>query len=129
MNIEQVLTHYIETALWSTNDESDESGGQPLNANYDRRDIHPDTIAKMRADVERFVTENTADLLRWDGPTTAAEQAGYDFWLTRNGYGCGFWECEWTDLPTNPGDRLDKACEAFGETDLYVGDDGMLHAG
>ena len=127
IDIDEVLANYIEAALWSTNDESDESGGEPMDANYSRDDIHPDTIAKMRADVEKFVNENHVDLRLWDGNTTVEQQAGHDFWLNRCGHGCGFWESEWTDLPTNPGERLDKAAQAFGEFNLYVGDDGMIH--
>ena len=30
---------YIETMLWSTNDESDEKGGEPLDTNYGPTDI------------------------------------------------------------------------------------------
>ena len=129
IDIDEVLANYIEAALWSTNDESDESGGDPLDDNYGRDDIHPDTIAKMRADCEKFVNDNHVDLRLWAGNTTVEQQAGHDFWLNRNGHGCGFWESEWTDLPTNPGDRLDKAARDFGETYLYVGDDGMIHEG
>ncbi len=135
IDIDEVLEHYIVAALWSTHnnradeeaEEYDEDASENLDGDYDRSDIHPDTIAKMREDVEKFVNENHVDLRLWDGNTTVEQQAGHDFWLNRNGHGCGFWESEWTDLPTNPGDRLDKACKAFGEVYLYVGDDGVIY--
>lgn len=51
------------------------------------------------------------------------EQAGRDFWYTRNGYGVGFW-----DRGLGPvGDRLTERADAFGSIDLYRGDDGCLH--
>lgn len=46
-----------------------------------------------------------------------------DFWLTRNGHGVGFWDRDVGAV----GDRLTKACKKFGETYLYVGDDGKIH--
>jgi len=123
IDIDEVLDHYIEAALWSSMDDNEE----PLEKHYCRNEIHPDTAAKMREDVEKFVNENHADLQLWKGVTTVEQQAGHDFWLTRNEHGCGFWEPEWTDLPTNPGDRLDEAAKEFGCFELYVGDDGLIY--
>jgi len=122
-----MLEHYIAAALWSTNDESTPAGGEPLDCNYGPEDIHPDTLAKMRDDVERFLIDHRDDIYMWEGDTSPLEQAGHDFWLTRNGHGVGFWESEWTDIATDPGSRLDKTAKKFGEFDLYVGDDGMIH--
>ncbi len=118
---------YIEAALWSSNDESDESGREPLDSNYSIDDLDPDTLAKMAEDCRRFQEENAADLARYDHPEwTAAELGGHDFWLTRNGHGCGFWdrtEC----LPADAGERLTAASEKCGEYSLYVGDDGTIY--
>lgn len=125
--IETMLRAYIDCALRSTNDESDESGGVPMDTNYSADDITPDCLAKMRADVEKFAKENARDIGRWDGIASPETQAGHDFWLTRNGHGAGFWESEWTDLPTNPGARLDAAAKRLGEVSLYVGDDGLIY--
>lgn len=122
-----MLRAYIECALWSTNDESDESGGEPLEVNYNRDDIDPETLAKMRADVESFYAANARHIAKWSGSTSPEVQAGHDLWLTRNGHGCGFWESEWVDIPGNPGKRLDAAANAMGEVWLYVGDDGRIH--
>lgn len=109
---------YIECALWSTNDESDPSGGEPLDSNYSVDDIDPDTLAKMVADCERFQAENAEDIATYpEGRWTPEEMAGCDFWLTRNGHGAGFWDGDW---PEESGNRLDKSCDAYGECDLYV---------
>lgn len=120
MDIENVLCHYIAAALWSTDDDNDVQ----LETNFDYLDVDAESLQKMREDVTKFVEANEDDLFTWEGETTTAEeQAGHDFWLNRNGHGCGFWEPEWGD----PGKRLDEACKAFGECWLYVGDDGKIH--
>lgn len=126
--IETMLRAYIECALWSTNDESDESGGIPLDATYTADDIAPGTLERMRKDVELFYREHSKQIEKWPGGEyEQLGQAGHDFWLTRNGHGVGFWESEWTDLPGNPGAILDKAAKSFGSADLYVGDDGLVY--
>lgn len=126
--IDEALAHYVEAALFSANDESDERGGVPLDSNYTADDIDPDTLAAMRDDVAQFLRENWDDIQTWpgNGPegTTATQQAGHDLWFTRNGHGVGFWEPEW---PKPAGDRLDAAAKQLGECWLYVGDDGRIH--
>ena len=125
LNLDKFLTAYIEAALFSTNDESTPSGGVPLDQNYDADDIVPDTLAVMRADCEKFIAENTADLETWNGPKTADEQGGYDFWMTRNGHGVGFWESEWEN-GDGAGKRLDAAAKKFGEFNLWAGENGKI---
>jgi hypothetical protein len=127
--LEQFTTAYVEAALWSSNDESDESGGEPMDANYTADNIHPVSAARMERDCIRFVRDNAADLeefyeLVGDGDEcTAEERAGHDFWLTRNGHGAGFWARDAGDV----GERLTQACKECGEYHLYVGDDGYIH--
>ena len=116
--IDQMLASYVEAALWSSHDESDESGGNPLDQNYSVDDISDEALASMRKDVAAFATEHANDI---DGEW---EQAGHDFWLTRNGHGAGFWDGDW---PEEAAERLTEASEAYGESDLYVGDDGKLY--
>ena len=48
------------------------------------------------------------------------EYAGHDFWLTRNGHGCGFWDGDWTEPAA---EILTKAAE-HSEQWTYLGDDG-----
>lgn len=57
-------------------------------------------------------------------PEKRMEEAGRDFWYTRNGHGCGFWESEWD---SDHGNELNDLSEEFGQTDMYVGDDGLLY--
>lgn len=124
---------YLTAALWSSTDQSDESGGLPLDQNYTTVDIAPETRAEMLADCAKFQADNAADLdalenddrvrLSSDG-TGLRSHAGHDFWLTRNGHGAGFWD---GDYPEPYATRLDDAANAFGEYDLYIGDDSRVH--
>lgn len=118
---------YFETALWSSTDESDESGGEPLDANYDIEDFAPETSEKMIADCADF-QERFGPLIEDDESPEIEkhgrwELAGHDFWLTRGGHGAGFWDGGWP----KHGDELTKATEEYGEFNLYVGDDGLIH--
>jgi hypothetical protein len=59
------------------------------------------------------------------------EQAGRDFWLTRNGHGVGFWDRDLNGrLPWrsrgNYGDLLTKLAESYGGIDTYQNDDGEI---
>lgn len=118
--MDRFTRQYLTTALWCTNDDSDESGGEPLERNYTVEDCSPDLIAWAQKDCDRFRELAGARLDEHDDETDAA----HDFWLTRNGHGAGFWDGDW---PTH-GDALDTLCKTFGECEIYVGDDGILYA-
>lgn len=127
MKLDKFTTAYIEAALWSSNDESDERGGEPLDKNYDASDLAPETLEKIKADCAKFQADN-AELLTDDNCLTrlgADVQGGHDFWLTRNGHGAGFWET--SDWEVKAGKALTDACRKFGECHLYVGDDGQIY--
>ena len=125
MRKDEFTAAYVECALWASRDET----GEPLDADYSPDDVAPDAMEKMICDCWKFQIDNAADLkvayARYErrNGTTPAENAGYDFWLTRNGHGTGFWDRGLGDV----GDRLTRASHAFGESDLYVGDDGRLY--
>lgn len=130
MDVQEFTRAYMVCALWSSNDANDETGGNPLDDNYTPDDIAPETAETMREDCARFIRENAADLaayaeeragLEW----SAATLAGHDFWLTRNRHGTGFWD---RGLSEELGERLTAAAHAFGETWLYVGDDGKIYS-
>lgn len=110
--------HYLAAALWSSTDESDESGGDPMDQNYTLDDLSSETLEWAKRDCDRF-REKAGNRVEERGE----EQAAHDFWLTRNGHGAGFWDGDW---PEN-GDALTKLSEGFGECLLYVGDDGRLY--
>ena len=121
---ESFFDAYVTAALWSSNDESDESGGVPLDDNYGPSDIVADTRAEMRSDCARFQKANKTLLREAYARGYSKAQAGHDFWLTRNGHGAGFWDRELGEV----GERLTDAAHAMGACEIYFGDDGKIYA-
>lgn len=120
-----IARHYLICALWSSTDNSDESGGSPLDENYSLSDIAPETLKQAQDDCNAFVDEIVpileahGDSVAWD-----SEQFGHDFWLSRNGHGAGFF-----DRGNEPvWQELQRAAKAWGTVDLYVGDAGQIHS-
>ncbi len=109
---------YIACALWSSTDNADESGGEPMDKNYSEKDIASETLAKMKEDCAQFQLENETRLENMD-----SRAAGTDFWLTRNRHGVGFWDRGLGAL----GQILTKKAHDFGSFDLYIGDDGKIY--
>lgn len=139
--IDTFTAAYIEAALWSSTDngyrgeghpdnrEDPSDGGEPLDANYTGDDLAPETLVTMIADCARFQEENAADIgaedaCKFASDYTPSERAGHDFWLNRNGHGCGFWDGDWKEPHAS---RLDAASKAFGTYELYAGDDGLIY--
>jgi len=114
VSFDKFFAGYVDAALWSSFDDQ----GNPLDENFGQRDISSETLRKMGEDVWKFWIDND-ELISSD-----PEQAGQDFWLTRNGHGAGFWDGGW---PGDVGKRLTDAAHAYGEFGLYVGDDGKIH--
>jgi hypothetical protein len=131
--LEAFTRAYIATALWSTHDESDESGGEPFDSNYDASDLAPETLASIERDCLAFFV--ACDQIMTDAIETgrvkfgpdfdAWGRAGHDFWLTRNGHGAGFWDGDW---PEPFATQLTDASKNFGEIDLYLDDSGAIRA-
>lgn len=130
-SLEAFTEHYITTALWSS-----VGGGEPgeLTDEHSYADLSAELLERMRADCEAFYAANSA-AIHCDGAPLAndfegsiaereAAMAGHDFWLTRCGHGAGFWDGDW---PEPHATILDNAAKAFGNVDLYVGDDGQIY--
>lgn len=126
-SIDDFTRAYIEAALWSSTDNSREDGGDPLDKNYGPEDLSDEALARIVCDCSEFQIRHEELLARAeynDSEWSDDELAGHDFWLTRNGHGCGFWDRGLGDV----GDKLTKAAKAAGECNLIVGDDGKVHA-
>lgn len=113
---------YVTAALWSSTDDDD----SPMDDNYSKDSIAPESLYQMIADCAHF-QKLYGDLIVEENYVGRSESgvdamAGHDFWLTRCGHGAGFWDGDWTC-----GDVLTKAAKSFGETSLYVGDDGRVY--
>lgn len=117
--LDAFFRQYLETALWSSTDESTESGGEPMDQNYSVDDIPEDVQERLREECRHFITDNEADLADID-----PGQAGHDFWLTRNRHGAGFWDRGLGEI----GRRLTDAAHAWGSVEPYVSDDGKVYA-
>lgn len=118
--LNEFVTGYIECALWSSMDESDERGGDPLDRNYTADDLTVQARAQMEKDCRDFIDMVRATL---EESKLSASQAGHNFWLTRNRHGTGFWDRGLGVVGT----KLTELAHSFGEVDLYVGDDGRIY--
>ncbi len=122
--LDTFTTAYIEAALWSSTDQSDDQGGRPLDDTYGIEDLSEEAIKGMASDcaafqeANRYLMDEAEEQHGMDD-----EQAGHDFWLTRNGHGAGFWDRGMEEI----GDVLSDAAKSYGSCDLYVGDDGQLY--
>lgn len=125
-NLDWFTRAYIACALWSSNDNSTEQGGEPFDANYSPDDIAPETLARIAEDCAAFQADNESDLSL---SGLASERAGHNFWLNRNGHGSGFWdEYNGKDAALRACFvRLSDASKAWGSFDLYLGDDGKIY--
>ena len=87
-------------------------------------DLDPDALAKILADCAKF-QDSRAWVDTLEGHQGADEEhAGRDFWYTRNGHGCGFWDGDW---PEPYATQLTDVAKAFGEVSVYLGDDGKVY--
>lgn len=105
---------YIACALWSSLDDA----GAPLDSGA--HNLADSAREAMTRDAAEF-WERIRSFEFPDGYT--AEQAGHDYWLTRNGHGAGFWDRGLGEL----GERLSALARAAGSVDLYTGDDGLIY--
>jgi len=104
---------YIQAALWSSMDDD----GTPMD--QIEAELSDETRREMEADCLDFFNAHYDDI------SSDLSQAGHDFWLTRNHHGAGFWDGDWGD---ELGKKLTDASHAYGEVNLYVGDDGEIHS-
>lgn len=128
-NESEFIRAYITTALWASTDDN----GIPLDYEYDENDIHPDSLKRMMEDCLEFLANNGSIIeaaIESNGVKFGPDfgpygRAGHDFWLTRVGAGCGFWDGDW-DEPY--GEQLANAAKKmFKAVYLYVSDNGRIH--
>lgn len=120
-SLDEFTLAYIDAAFGATNVVDDKHGEISLDEVYGVGDIDSNTLEEMVADCKRFQEENQEVLDEAEvSGRYVDEMAGYDFWMTRNGHGDGFWDGDWSEPH---GDLLDKAAQAFGPYYIYVDDD------
>jgi hypothetical protein len=104
--VTDVLRQYTKTAKWSEELEGKRFSQQALDS--------------MQKDCSEFCEAVKSQLPYLDADPI---DLGHDFWLTRNHHGAGFWDGDWSD----GSDVLTEIAEAFGESDMYLGDDGLIY--
>jgi len=119
MSKDSFFRAYVECALWSSTDPDDND--RPLDDKFTEKDIDPESLAKMRADCDRFFDENQ-ELLQH---AVSDDHAGHDLWLSRNGHGAGYFDGEAHEY----GEEYERVCaalqaaaERLGTCDIYPGD-------
>jgi hypothetical protein len=115
--LEEFFKAYVVCALRSSTDEE----GTPLDEDYSQADIDAGTLKEMKLDCDDFIMLAKDPLSRADLP---ASTAGYNFWLTRNRHGAGFWDLGLGKV----GEELTTLAHTYGSVDLYVGDDDKLYS-
>lgn len=113
-NFEKFYTATVEALYFTDTGEDDQP---PKDA-----ELADETEECLRADCAKF----------WDFARTSIEasglspeQAGHDFWLTRNHHGAGFWDGDW---PEPQATILSNRAYQFGDFDTYLGDDGLIYS-
>lgn len=115
---------YLECALWSSTGD----GGGPLDDFYGIEDFSAEAIDQAVTDCTDFQEANADTLseaysLYSISGHTPEEQAGHDFWLTRNRHGAGFWDRGIGEAGT----KLTNVAHAYGSCDVYVSIYGSLY--
>lgn len=112
--LQEFIDAYIKCALWTEEEQlaADGVAVDPAGlTSYSMMKIERDCMIFWAAGKERIGDH--------------IEQAGHDFWLSRNGHGVGFW-----DRPEVYGAEnaawLHELAETFGEVNLLAGN-GRIH--
>lgn len=111
---------YVAAALWVGIIDAND-----LPYNPELEHLDESAVQQLKRDAAEF-EEDHAGLLETAyqiQPKYTPEQAGHDFWLTRNGHGAGFWDQGLGRI----GDALSKFARIYGEAHLYLGDDGKIY--
>jgi hypothetical protein len=120
MSLKTFTEAYID-ALHFTERPEDE----PERSRWDAAEFAPAALEGIKSACEAFYPFILLQISVLQGsPSMWDEQAGHDFWLTRNGHGAGFWDGDW---PEPAATELTDAAHAAGEISAYLGDDGFIH--
>jgi|CXWL01.1.fsa_nt_gi hypothetical protein len=115
------LQMYLTTILWAETD-----GEKPLDSLYNISDFSQQALEQATRELNSFIEKARAVIpegAKIPGARGSDSDLAYDFWLTRNGHGSGFWDGDWGDY----GEDLTKLAKSFGHVDAYVGDDGRIY--
>ena len=117
---DEVVQGYVEAMLFTASDDVEGATVGDLSTEARER-ICADCMAFQATYEFRDAWNNSGNGYEFD-----REQAGRDFWFTRNGHGVGFWDRE-PHVYGSHAVTLDSAADRFGTVDLYRGADGKLY--
>lgn len=125
-NLEIFIQAYLECALWATTGKTDdgEDNGDPLDKNFNIFDVANSAREEVKQECEDFLEREDVSIISQKWGEEEYKQAGYDFFLTRNHHGAGFWDGDW---PKPDGEILSNASDEAGSSEPYVGDDGGIY--
>jgi hypothetical protein len=113
-SVDDFVRSYLETAEWAD---------KPEDENWDEAAWSWEALLKAENDCALFRRAAAVSIQDLDH---SLDQFAHDFWLTRQGHGCGFWD---GNYPEPHDDALTALCEIFGELNPYLGDDGRIYFG
>jgi hypothetical protein len=124
--LDEFTQGYIKSMFWADVNEDSLGGEGTENINWDDigfENLDHHSLLKIIEDCKKFQKKAGAEAIEAYG----AEQAGHDFYMTRNGHGVGFWEED--HATPEICQALDKLAKATGQTWVYIGDDEQVHVG
>lgn len=130
-NMDAALNSAFETLLWvgdcNGTAEHDDCRGEDCDKGLDDLGFTPDSFApgaarEVEEDLQGFVTSCLAERPTCFDAMTA-DVVGYDFILTRQGQGTGFWDRGLGEM----GKWLTGMAKTYPTQDAYVGDDGIVY--
>lgn len=116
--MKNILEGYLECALLSSTQDND----SPFGDDYGIEDISAESIKSAEKDIQDFVALLKDEKIEWENEITEC-RFGYEFWLTRNHHGSGFWDMGLGEL----GKKLTEWAHSYGSSDVYLGDDGVVY--
>jgi hypothetical protein len=114
----EITLAYLTTALYS----SIQDDGSPFDDDYGIEDFSPESVEAATKEISDFLTLLESENILW-AEEISYDQFGYDFWLTRNHHGAGFWDRGLGEL----GKKLTEWAHSYGSSDVYLGDDGKIY--
>ena len=130
--VNPTLTILATAILSSENDEN----GNPLENNSSPTDFSSESLERLYreysefiSEVESKITEKIGDKWKciddfYDISQPIENQTEYDYIMTRNRHGCGFWDGDWSKSVS---DILTVAAQKYHSLETYIGDDGKIH--
>jgi hypothetical protein len=149
VELSDVTVRYLETILWAETVSLSEAEDMlsdgfmdvaedhplynvqecsPLDDHFGLGDFSVESLKRAENDCNEFFYRlDRIGLLERANCFADDEHIAYDFWLTRQGHGAGFWDGDYADETEDIGDALTGVAREFGECWVIVDDAGCLH--